>query len=70
MKTNMARLSLVLLSCSLGVLLVFRLIGSHGESQEIPRDPSTNFRSAFYRLVQEPLSGVASIIWRCKAWRR
>ena len=33
MKKNLGQLSLALLGCSLGALLVFRLIGSHVDSK-------------------------------------
>jgi surfactin synthase thioesterase subunit len=39
MKTNLGRLSLVLLGCSLGALLAFRLIGSHVDGQGVLREP-------------------------------
>jgi hypothetical protein len=69
MKSNLGRLSLVLLSCSLGALLAFRLNGSHVDSKGVLREPFFLLPISVLLAGAGAATGVASIIWSRKSER-
>ena len=70
MKKNLGRLSLALLGCSLGALLVFRLIGSHVDSKGLLREPFFLLPISFLLAGAGAVTGITAIVWRQAPDRR
>jgi hypothetical protein len=64
MKTTLGRLSLVLLGCSLGALLAFRLIGSHVDSKGVLREPFFLLPIGLLLAGAGAATGITAIAWR------
>jgi len=63
-KTNLSRLSPVLLGCSLGGLLVFWLIGSHVDSKGVLRELFSFLTNSVLLPDAGAATGVMAIVWR------
>ena len=70
MKTNLGRLSLALLACSLGALLAFRLIGSQVDSKGVLREPFFLIPISFLLAGAGAVTGITAIAWRQAPDRR
>jgi hypothetical protein len=64
MKAVLGRLALVLLGCSLGALLTFRLSGSHVDSKGVLREPFFLLPISVLFAGAGAVTGITAIVWR------
>lgn len=64
MKKNLSKLSLVLLGCALGSLLIFRLLGSHVDSKGVLHEPFVLLPISVLLAGAGAATGITAIVWR------
>ena len=64
MKKFLARLSLILLGCSLSALLAFRLIGSHIDSRGVLQEPFFLLPISVVLAGVGAATGITALAWR------